>query len=120
MNISSQNNPRSLPLLTGSGQREARGEPSSDGPMDDHCRRLTCSETQPEAADVVVVEPVVVPHRDLGAGLPQVLRAEAVVHHGVVEHGVGRALHHAGLLPALLAGVRKYSAAAVGGEGMPV
>jgi hypothetical protein len=32
----------------------------------------------------------------------------------VVEHGVGRPLHHAGLLPALLAGVREHSAAAVG------
>ena len=62
----------------------------------------------------MVVEPIVVPHRDLGAGLSQVLGPEAIVHHGVVEHGVGRPLHHAGLLPALLAGVREHSAAAVG------
>lgn len=62
----------------------------------------------------MVLQSVVIPHCDLHTGLPEVLLSEAIVHHGVVEHGVGRPLHHPGLLSAFPARVRKYSAA-VGG-----
>lgn len=51
-----------------------------------------------------------VPHRDFRAGLSEVFRPEAVVHHGVVEHGVGCPLHHPRLLPAFPAGVGKDGA----------
>ena len=52
-----------------------------------------------------------IPHCDLHAGLSEVLRPEAIVHHGVVEHGVGRSLHYSGLLSAFPARVRKYGTA---------
>lgn len=72
---------------------------------------LTCAQSQPQTADEVVVEPVVVPHRDLHAGLSEVLRAETVIHHGVVEHGAGCPLHHPGLLSGFPAAVWKDGAA---------
>lgn len=71
---------------------------------------LTCAESEPQASDVVAPQPVVIPHRDLHAGFPEVVCAEAVVHHGVVEHRVGRPLHHPRLLAAFTACVRKNSA----------
>lgn len=66
-----------------------------------------------------MAESVVVPHRDLHAGLSEVLGPEAVVHHGVVKHGVGRPLHHPRLLSALPAGVRKDGAAVDDRYGRP-
>lgn len=77
---------------------------------------LTCPQPQPESTNEVVIQSVMIPHCDLHAGLPEVLRSEAVVHHGVVEHGVRCPLHHPGLLSTFPACIRKYGAAAEAGK----
>lgn len=56
------------------------------------------------------LQPLALADRQLGTGLLQVAGLEAVVHHGVVEHGADGALHHPRLLTALPTGVGEYEA----------
>lgn len=79
--------------------------------------KLTCPQTEPQTANVVVVQSVMIPHCDFHTGLSQVLWPKAVIHHGVIEHRVCCPLHHPRLLSAFPAGVRQYGAAAEENDG---
>lgn len=72
--------------------------------------RLTCSNPEPQAAQQVAGQPVSVPDGDLHAGLSQIGVSDPIVHHGVVEHRVGRPAQHTRLLSTLPTGVRQHEA----------
>lgn len=74
--------------------------------------RLTCPSPEPQAAQQVAGQPVSVPDGELHAGLSQINVSDAVVHHGVVEHGVDCPAQHARLLSTLPAGVWQHEAGA--------
>lgn len=71
---------------------------------------LTGSAAQTNAAQDASFQPVSLPDRQLGAGLPQVAGVEAVVHHGVVVGGADGVLDQPRLLTALVAGIWEYVA----------
>lgn len=51
-----------------------------------------------------------VPQGELGTGLVQVSRLEAIINHGVIEHGVEAATHHPRPLAAGPAVIRQHRA----------
>lgn len=75
---------------------------------------VTCSGAEPQPPQQVAGESVSVPHRELHAGLGQIGLADAVVHHGVVEHRLHGPPQDARLLTALPARVRQHEARSKG------
>lgn len=77
-----------------------------------HVEGPTCTLPETQTTNVVVVESVAIPDCDFHTSVSEVFWTEAVIHHCVVKHRVGRPLHHPRPLLAFLAHVKEDGAVA--------